>query len=95
MIVEKVITDASNEKDFLDYLLPPEKMKIAPINWNTNSDDKVLFYERTRRVMIAKTILSILKDASITTLGLNKKYWTWKDGDEEYEDGTTMLKLFS
>ena len=86
-------TDASNEKDFMDYILKPEQMQIATIDPNVSNTDKVLFYERTRRVMIAKTITGILKDVAIMTLSLNKKHWTWKDGDEEYEDGPTMLKF--
>ena len=43
--------------------------------------------------MIAKTIIGILKNAAIMTLSLNKKHWTWKDGDEEYDNGPTMLKF--
>ena len=85
-------TDASDENDFVNYILKPDQMDIAAIDPNTSASDKVLFYERTRRVMIAKTIIGILKDAAIMTLSLNKKHWTWKDGDEEYEDGPTMLK---
>ena len=52
-------------------------MNIVVIDPNTNAADKVLFYERTRRVMIAKTIIGVLKDAAIMTLSLNKKHWTW------------------
>ena len=86
-------TDATDAKDFEDHILRPDQMQIAPIDPNTSNTDKVLFYERTRRVMIAKTIIGILKDAAIMTLSINKKHWTWKDGDEEYEDGPTMLKF--
>ena len=42
--------------------------------------------------MIARTIRGMLKDASLATLNLNKKHWTWIDGDDEHEDGPTMLK---
>ena len=65
-------TDARDEKDFMDYILKSNQMNIAAIDPNTSNTDKVLFYERTRRVMIAKTIIGILKDAAIMTLSLNK-----------------------
>jgi hypothetical protein len=65
-------TDATDAKDFEDHILRPDQMQIAPIDPNTSNTDKVLFYERTRRVMIAKTIIGILKDAAIMTLSINK-----------------------
>ena len=69
-------TDATDANDFINYILKPDQMDIAAIDPNTSATDKVLFYERTRRVMIAKTIIGILKDAAVMTLSLNKKHWT-------------------
>ena len=47
-------TDASDKKDFLDYILKLADMKIVSIDPNYVPSDKVFFYERTRRVMIVK-----------------------------------------
>ena len=77
----------------MDYILKPDQMKIASIDPNNDNAHKILFYERTRRVMIAKTIIGILKNSAIMTLSLNKKHLTWKDGNEEHEDSPIMLKF--
>ena len=47
-------------------------MKITSIDPNLEPSDKVIFYERTRRVMIAKPTTCILKDIAIMTFGLNE-----------------------
>ena len=78
--------------DFKNHILEEPNLTIDTLDPANDTNDKILFYERVRRVMIAKTIKGMLKVAALATLNLNKKHWTWYDGDEEFEDGTTMLK---
>lgn len=75
------MTVVSDHADLINHILKPSSLKINSIDPITHSSDKVLFYGITNMVMIIKTAKELLKDRALMTLGLNKKYWIWKDSD--------------
>ena len=68
--------DQADDDDFKKHVLEHPNLKIDKLDPANDPDDKVLFYERVRRVMIAKTIKGMLKVAALATLNLNKNDWT-------------------
>ena len=83
----------STPADFKDQILKYPNLTLSPIDPDAPPNDKGTFFERTCRVIIARTVRRMLKDASLATLNLNKKQWTWIDNDNEHEDVPTMLKF--
>lgn len=82
----------STTADFDSHILQYPHLTVSSIDTSNLPGNDVIFYERTCRVMIARTIRGMLKDTSLATLNLNRKNWTWIDGYDEHEDGPTMLK---
>ena len=66
--------DQGDDDGFKKHVLKHPKLKIDKLDPANDTDDKVLFYERVRRVMIAKAIKGMLKAAALATLNLNKKH---------------------
>ena len=82
----------STTADFDNHILQYPHLTVSSTDPGNVPGDDAVFYERTCRVMIARIIRGMLKDASLATLNLNRKNWTWIDGDDEHEDGPRMLK---
>ena len=68
--------DQLTDDDFNKYGMKYPKFGIVKLDPDKDADDKVLFYERVRCVMIVKTIKGMLEDAALATLNLNKTHWT-------------------
>ena len=72
----------------------PTSQKAVDLDPATKPADLKLFYERTRRTMIAKAILGMLKPSAKVTIMLKKDIFRWTDTDgDTHDDGPTLLKL--